>query len=89
MWVRVSQASPGNLQEVEDLLFASTDLIVSPMIIALTVKQQNGILHVGAAFANAANRELGVTEYPENELFSNTEVRARFSHPCRFAGSLR
>ncbi len=51
-------------------------MIVSPMIIAFKIKQQDGVLHVGAAFADAANREIGVAEYPENELFSNTEVRS-------------
>ncbi|KDN35895.1 DNA mismatch repair protein [Tilletiaria anomala UBC 951] len=72
-WTIAQQASPGNLQEVEDLLFANTDLVASPVVIAFKTKLLDGVLHVGAAFADATNRELGVSEYAENDLFSNTE----------------
>ena len=30
---------------------------------------------VGAAFADATNGEIGLAEYAENDLFSNSEVR--------------
>lgn len=69
-----SQASPGNLQEVEDLLFANSDMLVSPLVVAFKLKTVKGAIQVGAAFADATNRQLGVAEYEDNELFSNTEV---------------
>ncbi|WFD20579.1 MSH2 protein [Malassezia caprae] len=72
-WAISKQASPGNLQEVEDLLFLNADVVSSPMVLALRVKAQDGLTTVGVAFADATNREMGVCEYAENDLFSNTE----------------
>lgn len=42
---------------------------------ALRVRLQDGIKTIGAAFADATNRDLGVAEFAENDLFTNTEVR--------------
>lgn len=69
------QATPGNLQEVEDLLYSGADLDTSPIVLALKIKVQDGIKTIGAAFADATHRHLGVSEYAENDLYSNTEVR--------------
>jgi DNA mismatch repair protein MSH2 len=55
------------------MLFADADLDSSPIVVALRMKMQNGIKTVGAAFADASNRLLGVAEYAENDLFANTE----------------
>lgn len=74
------QASPGNLQAVEDLLFSNLDIVSSPIVLALHLKMQNGVLMVGAAYADATNRDLGVAEYADNTLFSNTEVSSKTSH---------
>lgn len=41
---------------------------------ALRVRVQDGIKTIGAAFADATNRDLGVAEFAENDLFTNTEV---------------
>lgn len=75
-WHLSKQASPGNLQDVEDLLFLQADVVSNPIVLALRVRAKDGVNTVGAAFADATNRELGVAEYIENDLFSNTEVRA-------------
>lgn len=40
---------------------------------AIRVKAQDGLLHVGVAFADATNREMGMAECAENDLFTNTE----------------
>jgi DNA mismatch repair protein MSH2 len=64
------------LQEVEDLLFSGADLDTSPIVLALKLKIEDGVKTVGAAFADATHRTLGVAEFAENDLFSNTEVRA-------------
>ena len=67
------QASPGNLQQLEDMLFVNADIVTSPIVMAIKMSTKDGIKTVGAAFADATNRYLGVAEYPENDLFSNTE----------------
>jgi DNA mismatch repair protein MSH2 len=43
-------------------------------VLALKLRVQDGVKTVGAAFADATHRSLGVAEYAENDLFSNTEV---------------
>ncbi|PWN32325.1 putative DNA mismatch repair protein MSH2 [Meira miltonrushii] len=72
-WQIEKFASPGNLQQLEDLLFADADLDTSPIVVALRTRVQDGVKTVGAAFADASNRQLGVAEYAENDLFANTE----------------
>lgn len=60
---------------MEDLLYSGADLETSPIVLALKIKVQDGVKTVGAAFADATHRVLGVSEFAENDLFSNTEVR--------------
>lgn len=73
-WAIAKQASPGNLQELEDLLFLQSDVVSSPIVLALRIKVEDGLNQVGAAFADATNREFGIAEYAETDLFSNSEV---------------
>ncbi|KAK0548293.1 MSH2 protein [Tilletia horrida] len=72
-WSISKQATPGNLQGIEDLLFVNTDILSAPIVMAIKIKIEDGIKHIGAAYADASNRSLGVSEYAENDLFSNTE----------------
>ena len=72
-WVMAKQASPGNLQQMEDMIFVNADMVTSPIVMALKMTTRDGIKTVGASFADATNRELCVAEYAENDLFSNTE----------------
>jgi len=75
------KASPGNLQAVEDLLFVNSDLLSAPIVMAIKVTTSSVGLgdktktkSVGIAFADTSIRELGVADFVDNELFSNTEV---------------
>ena len=68
------QASPGNLQQVEDLLFSQSDLLASPIVLSLRLSMIDDVRTVGAAFADASARELGVAQFADNDLFSNVEV---------------
>ncbi|KAG8994263.1 MutS-like protein [Tulasnella sp. JGI-2019a] len=67
------QASPGNLQDVEDLLFLNTDILSPPIVMALKLSTRGNERSVGIAFADASIRQLGVSEFVDNDLFSNTE----------------
>lgn len=69
------QASPGNLQQVEDLLFSNTDNLSSPIVMAIKISMLNGNRNIGVAFADASARSLGMSEFLDDEMFSNTEVR--------------
>ncbi|CAD6924266.1 unnamed protein product [Tilletia controversa] len=70
---RQRRATPGNLRGIEDLLFVNVDILSAPIVMALEIKIENGVKHVGAAYADASDRSLGVAKYAENYLFSNTE----------------
>ncbi|KAJ3856348.1 muts domain V-domain-containing protein [Lentinula lateritia] len=74
------EASPGNLQAVEDLLFVDTDLTTAPIVMAIKIAStasssgdKTKLKTVGIAFADTSVRELGVADFVDNDLFSNTE----------------
>ncbi|KAL5514499.1 hypothetical protein ACEPAG_2588 [Sanghuangporus baumii] len=75
------EASPGNLQAVEDLLFVNTDLLSAPIVMAVKIGASSTIAGpsnaksktVGVAFADTSVREIGVSEFVDSDLFSNVE----------------
>ncbi|KAK8055173.1 dna mismatch repair protein msh-2 protein [Apiospora rasikravindrae] len=71
-WKVVKQASPGNLQDVEDELggFESAPMIMAVKITAKASEARS----VGVCFADASVRELGVSEFLDNDLYSNFEA---------------
>lgn len=71
-WKIAKTASPGNLQDVEDDLGGHVD--AAPIILAVKVsaKASEG-RNVGVCFADASTRELGVSEFIDNDLYSNFE----------------
>jgi DNA mismatch repair protein MSH2 len=73
-WKVVKTASPGNLQDVEDLLFANSDIMEAPVLMSIKLTVKDAIKTCGIAFVDTSIRSLGVTEFVDNELFSNTEV---------------
>jgi DNA mismatch repair protein MSH2 len=77
------QASPGNLQQVEDLLFVNSDILSAPIVMAIKLASapsggKTKLKTVGVAFADTSVRKLGVADFIDNELFSNTEVHSKF-----------
>ncbi|KAF8605730.1 DNA mismatch repair protein MSH2 [Ceratobasidium sp. AG-I] len=74
-WELARRASPGNLQDVEDLLFSNTDLESAPIVMAVRLtKREAGAKTIGVAYADASAREIGVSEFPDNDLLSNFEA---------------
>ncbi|KAJ3545219.1 hypothetical protein NMY22_g2523 [Coprinellus aureogranulatus] len=72
------EASPGNLQAVEDILFSNTDLLAAPIVMAIKLANapagaSTKVKAVGVAFADSSRRELGVADFVDNDLFSNLE----------------
>ncbi|KAK3687117.1 MSH2 protein [Vermiconidia calcicola] len=71
-WKVVKQASPGNLQDVEDELGSHVDS--APIILAVKVSAKaSEARNVGVCFADASVRELGVSEFVDNDIYSNFE----------------
>ena len=77
------QASPGNLQQLEDVLFAGTEMSVSTCVMAVKVASDGGGgRRVGVAYVDPSSRRVGVGEFVENDQFSNLEVRVHSWRPC-------
>ncbi|KAK4664978.1 MSH2 protein [Podospora pseudopauciseta] len=71
-WKIVKQASPGNLQDVEDELGGQFEGAPVILAVKITAKASEGRT-VGVCFADASVRELGVSEFLDNDLYSNFE----------------
>ncbi|KLO12951.1 DNA mismatch repair protein MSH2 [Schizopora paradoxa] len=75
------EASPGNLQAVEDLLFVNSDLLSAPIVMAVKIGTSPTLgpgstlktKTIGVAFADTSVRQIGIAEFADNELFSNVE----------------
>jgi DNA mismatch repair protein MSH2 len=76
-WNLAKQASPGNLQGVEEELGAGMGVDggeTAPIILSVKVSAKaNEARNVGVCFADASVRELGVSEFLDNDLYSNFE----------------
>lgn len=71
-WKVKKQASPGNLQDVEDELGGQVDS--APIILAVKITAKaSEVRNVGVCFVDASVRELGVSEFVDNDLYSNFE----------------
>ncbi|KAF4616671.1 hypothetical protein D9613_008625 [Agrocybe pediades] len=78
------EASPGNLQAVEDLLFTHSDITSSPIVMAIKLataplaeSSSTRLKSVGVAFADTTSRQIGVADFTDNDLFSNLELSAK------------
>lgn len=56
------------------MLFANSDIESSPIIMAIRVVKKGEDILVGLAFADASTRKIGVSQFLDNDLFSNAEV---------------
>lgn len=75
-WRLAKQASPGNLQDVEDELGSVGGLAMetAPIILAVKISAKaSEARSVGVCFADASVRELGVSEFLDNDIYSNFE----------------
>ncbi|KAI0732603.1 DNA mismatch repair protein [Fomitopsis betulina] len=77
------EASPGNLQAVEDLLFVNTDILSAPIVMAIKITStptapgetsKARTKTMGIAYADTSTREIGVADFVDNDLFSNVET---------------
>ncbi|CAL4080919.1 unnamed protein product, partial [Meganyctiphanes norvegica] len=74
-WQAEFKASPGNLSQFEELLFgANSDLTLTTGVIAVKVANDNGQRVVGVGYVDVTGRLLTVSEFSDNETFSNLEA---------------
>lgn len=74
-WVLGKAASPGNVSQLEDLLFSHSDMTASAVSMAIKVFVKEGGREVGCAWVDVQEKKIGVAEFVEDEMFGNTEVR--------------
>ncbi|EIW69972.1 hypothetical protein TREMEDRAFT_30126 [Tremella mesenterica DSM 1558] len=72
-WILGKVASPGNIEQVEDLIFDNEDLDSNAVSMALKLHMVQGIRTVGCAFLDVQEKTLGVSEYVDDANFGNTE----------------
>lgn len=72
-WKLGKAASPGNLSQVEDLLFAHEDLLANAVSMAVKLQVKDGQRIVGAAFVDVQEKMIGVAQYEDDDNFGNTE----------------
>ncbi|KAI9491905.1 muts domain V-domain-containing protein [Zychaea mexicana] len=72
-WKISKKASPGNLQDVEDLLFLNSSMTTSPVVMAVKLSATTDTKTVGVSFTDTNVKEIGVSEFIDNELYSNFE----------------
>ncbi|KAI7906331.1 muts domain V-domain-containing protein [Cokeromyces recurvatus] len=72
-WRLIHKASPGNLQSVEDFLFSSAQLTSAPVVIAVKYSISGENKTVGVAYADTTTNQLGVSQFIDNDLYSNLE----------------
>jgi DNA mismatch repair protein MSH2 len=70
-WEIGKQASPGNLQDVEEDFAGQIES--APVILAVKIQAKGDERLVGVCFADASVRELGISEFQDNEVYSNFE----------------
>ncbi|KAI7895639.1 muts domain V-domain-containing protein [Mucor mucedo] len=72
-WRISREASPGNLQQVEDFLFSSVEMTSAPVVIAVKYSNKSGTNTVGVSFADTTINQLGLSEFTDNDSYSNLE----------------
>nr|CAG4650000.1 EOG090X02H9 [Sida crystallina] len=73
-WAITQQASPGNLVQVEDLIFGSTDLTTTTGILAVvTAQEKENYSTVGCCYVDVNDRKFLVCQFTETDSFSNLQ----------------
>uniref|UniRef100_T1IP55 DNA mismatch repair protein MSH2 n=1 Tax=Strigamia maritima TaxID=126957 RepID=T1IP55_STRMM len=73
-WKLEFKASPGNLVQFEDILFGNNDMSTCGGVISIKVINDNGNKVVGVAYLDNTLHEISVSEFTDNDKFSNLEA---------------
>ena len=69
-WSVQHRASPGNLTQVEELIFGTSDLTTTTGIMSFTIGSE-GVL--GCCYVDVNERKISVSQFTENDSFSNLQ----------------
>jgi DNA mismatch repair protein MSH2 len=65
------RVTPGNLQGLDEFLFFDADMADTPVVMAIKVVSADGQKVLGVAFADASLRVLEVSQFSDDDKFSN------------------
>jgi DNA mismatch repair protein MSH2 len=72
-WFLYKKGSPGNVQQLEDLLYARAEVNESPIMASISWTTTGGQRVVGVACCDALLKRIYVSEFLDSENFSNLE----------------
>nr|CAG4640692.1 EOG090X02H9 [Eulimnadia texana] len=72
-WFVQYQASPGNLVQIEDLIFTNADITTATGVVAIKIAKEGSDLTVGCCYIDTNERSILVSQFSDNESFSNLE----------------
>lgn len=73
-WILEYKGSPGNLSHFEDILFGNNDIAVGVSVIAVKLGTEGKSRVVGLSCVDVVSTLISVTEFQDNESFSNLEA---------------
>ncbi|XP_012537376.1 DNA mismatch repair protein Msh2 [Monomorium pharaonis] len=73
-WILEYKGSPGNLSQFEDILFGNNDVAVGVSVIAVKLGTEGKSRVVGLSCVDVISTLISVTEFQDNESFSNLEA---------------
>ncbi|XP_011169227.2 DNA mismatch repair protein Msh2 isoform X2 [Solenopsis invicta] len=73
-WILEYKGSPGNLSHFEDILFGNNDVAVGVSVIAVKLGTEGKSRVVGLSYVDVVSTLISVTEFQDNESFSNLEA---------------
>lgn len=72
-WRLAKTGTPGQLGSFEDILFASNDMQDAPVVMAVQTTVRENERLVGMAFVNLTKRSMGLTEFLDDDQYTNVE----------------
>eukprot|EP00127_Corallochytrium_limacisporum_P003176 Clim_evm25s147 gene=Clim_evmTU25s147 len=72
-WRVAMSASPGNVTDMEDILFAHSNISSAPVVCSLKLTTSSKQTNVGICIVDSTDYTLKISEFSDSELFANLE----------------
>lgn len=72
-WKLLKSASPGNIEQVQDLMNVAMDSSIVMASLKLQFNSQEGYCVIGVSFVDTSDYKIGMLDIIDNEVFSNLE----------------
>ncbi|MCO5591782.1 hypothetical protein L7F22_045774 [Adiantum nelumboides] len=72
-WRLIKTGTPGRIGSFEDVLFATSDMQDTPVVMAVQATVHEDERLVGMAFVNLTKRSMGLTEFLDDDHYTNLE----------------